>query len=128
CSCGPDGGSDVAAIRTKAVYSPATDEWTLDGTKTWATNGGIADVHVVVGSVDPALGSRGQASFVIPTGTPGLSQGQKFRKYGIRASHTAEGVLDGERVPGRCLIGGDGPPGGPRRPGGRAAAPASRRR
>ena len=106
CSSEPDAGSDVAAIRTKAVYSPATDEWTLDGTKTWATNGGIADVHVVVASVDPALGSRGQASFVIPTGTPGLSQGQKFRKYGIRASHTAEVVLDGVRVPGRCLIGG----------------------
>jgi len=106
CSSEPDAGSDVAAIRTKAVYSPATDEWTLDGTKTWATNGGIADVHVVVASVDPALGSRGQASFVIPTGTPGLSQGQKFRKYGIRASHTAEVILDGVRVPGRCLIGG----------------------
>jgi alkylation response protein AidB-like acyl-CoA dehydrogenase len=106
CSSEPDAGSDVAAIRTKAVYSQASDEWVLDGTKTWATNGGIADVHVVVASVDPALGSRGQASFIIPPGTPGLSQGQKFRKYGIRASHTAEVVLDGVRVPGRCLIGG----------------------
>src|SRR5262245_30868687 len=48
CSSEPDAGSDVAAIPTHAVYSPATDEWTLDGTKTWATNGGIADVHVVV--------------------------------------------------------------------------------
>jgi alkylation response protein AidB-like acyl-CoA dehydrogenase len=63
-------------------------------------------VHVVVATVDPALGSRGQASFVVPPGTPGLSQGQKFRKYGIRASHTAEVVLDDVRVPGRCLIGG----------------------
>src|SRR5262249_32606263 len=69
-------------------------------------NGGIADVHVVVASVDPALGSRGQASFIVPPGTPGLSQGQKFRKYGIRASHTAEVVLDGVRVPGGCLVGG----------------------
>ncbi len=106
CSSEPDAGSDVAAIRTKAVYHEAADEWVLNGTKTWATNGGIADVHVVVASVDPALGSRGQASFVVPPGTPGLSQGQKFRKYGIRASHTAEVVLDGVRVPGRCLIGG----------------------
>jgi len=63
-------------------------------------------VHVVVASVDPALGSRGQASFVVPPRTQGLSQGQKFRKYGIRASHTAEVVLDGVRIPGRCLIGG----------------------
>jgi alkylation response protein AidB-like acyl-CoA dehydrogenase len=106
CSSEPDAGSDVAAIRTRAVYSEATDEWVLNGTKTWATNGGIADVHVVVASVDPALGSRGQASFVVPPGTPGLSQGQKFRKSGIRASHTAEVVLDGVRIPGRCLIGG----------------------
>ncbi|HEY2308029.1 MAG TPA: acyl-CoA dehydrogenase family protein [Streptosporangiaceae bacterium] len=106
CSSEPDAGSDVAAIRTRAVYDEATGEWVLNGTKTWVTNGGIADVHVVVASVDPALGSRGQASFVVPPGTPGLSQGQKFRKYGIRASHTAEVVLDGVRIPGRCLIGG----------------------
>ncbi|GAB3213178.1 acyl-CoA dehydrogenase family protein [Marinactinospora thermotolerans] len=106
CSSEPDAGSDVAAIRTRAVYDEATDEWVLNGTKTWATNGGIADVHVVVASVDPELGSRGQASFVIPPGTPGLSQGQKFSKHGIRASHTAEVVLDGVRVPGRCLLGG----------------------
>jgi hypothetical protein len=96
----------VSAIRTRAEYHEASDEWILNGTKSWATNGGIADVHVVVASVDPALGARGQASFVIPPGTPGLSQGQKFRKHGVRASHTAEVVLDGVRVPGRCLVGG----------------------
>jgi alkylation response protein AidB-like acyl-CoA dehydrogenase len=106
CSSEPDAGSDVGAIRTRAVYSEATDTWTLNGTKTWATNGGIADVHVVVASVDPELKSRGQASFIVPPGTPGLSQGQKFRKHGIRASHTAEVVLDDVRVPGRCLVGG----------------------
>ena len=106
CSSEPDAGSDVAAIRTRAVYDEAADEWALDGAKTWATNGGIADVHVVVASVDPALRSRGQASFIVPPGTPGLSQGQKFRKHGIRASHTAEVVLDGVRVPRGCLIGG----------------------
>jgi alkylation response protein AidB-like acyl-CoA dehydrogenase len=106
CSSEPDAGSDVGAIRTRAVYDQVKDEWVLNGTKTWATNGGIADVHVVVASVDPALGSRGQASFIVPPGTPGLSQGQKFRKHGIRASHTAEVVLDDVRVPGRCLVGG----------------------
>jgi alkylation response protein AidB-like acyl-CoA dehydrogenase len=106
CSSEPDAGSDVGAIRTRAVYDQAKDEWVINGTKTWATNGGIADVHVVVASVDPSLGSRGQASFIVPLGTPGLSQGQKFRKHGIRASHTAEVVLDGVRVPGHCLVGG----------------------
>jgi len=106
CVSEPDAGSDVAAIRTRAVYREATDEWVLDGAKSWVTNGGIANVHVVVASVDPELGSRGQATFVVPPGTPGLSQGQKIRKHGIRASHTAEVVLDGVRVPGRCLVGG----------------------
>jgi alkylation response protein AidB-like acyl-CoA dehydrogenase len=106
CSSEPDAGSDVGAIRTRAVFDQKTGEWVLNGTKSWATNGGIADVHVVVASVDPALGSRGQASFIVPPGTRGLSQGQKFRKHGVRASHTAEVVLDDVRVPGRCLVGG----------------------
>jgi alkylation response protein AidB-like acyl-CoA dehydrogenase len=106
CSSEPGAGSDVGAIRTSAVYDQATDEWVLNGTKTWVTNGGIADVHVVVAAVEPSLGTRGQATFIVPPGTPGLSQGQKFRKHGIRASHTAEVVLDDVRVPGRCLVGG----------------------
>jgi alkylation response protein AidB-like acyl-CoA dehydrogenase len=106
CVSEADAGSDVAAIRTRAVYQEATDEWLLNGAKSWVTNGGIANVHVVVASVDPDLGSRGQATFIVPPGTPGLSQGQKFRKHGIRASHTAEVVLDDVRVPGRCLVGG----------------------
>jgi acyl-CoA dehydrogenase len=102
----PDAGSDVAAIRTRAVYEEPSDEWVINGTKTWITNGGIADVHVVVAVVDPELGSRGHASFVIPPGNPGLSQGQKFKKHGIRASHTAEVVLTECRIPGNCLLGG----------------------
>src|SRR5215469_16613569 len=106
CSSEPDAGSDVGSIRTKAVYHEATDEWVLNGTKAWATNGGIADVHVIVASVDPAFGSRGQASFIVQPGTKGMSQGQKFRKLGVRASHTAEVVLDDVKVPGRCLVGG----------------------
>ena len=106
CSSEPDAGSDVGAIRTRAVHDATRDEWVLNGVKTWATNGGIANVHVVVASVDPSLGSRGQASFVVPPGTPGLSMGQKFRKHGIRASHTAEVVLSDVRVPGRCVLGG----------------------
>ncbi len=102
----PDAGSDVSSLRTRAIYDEATDTWTLNGTKTWITNGGIADVHVVVASVDPDLGARGQASFVIPRGTEGLRMGQKFKKMGIRASHTAEVVLEDVRVPGSLLLGG----------------------
>ena len=106
CVSEPDAGSDVSSLRTRAVYDEAKDEWTLNGTKAWITNGGIADVHVVVASVDAELKGKGQASFIVPPGTPGLSQGQKYKKHGIRASHTAEVVLDDVKVPGSCLLGG----------------------
>jgi alkylation response protein AidB-like acyl-CoA dehydrogenase len=106
CVSEPDAGSDVSSLRTRAVYDEASDEWVLNGTKAWITNGGIADVHVVVATVDPSLKSRGQASFIVPPGTRGLTQGQKYKKHGIRASHTAEVVLEDVRVPGRCLLGG----------------------
>jgi acyl-CoA dehydrogenase len=102
----PDAGSDVSSLRTRATYNEATDTWTLNGTKTWITNGGIADLHVIVASVDPDLGARGQASFIVPPNTPGLRQGHKFKKMGIRASHTAEVVLEDVKVPGSCLLGG----------------------
>ncbi len=106
CVSEPNAGSDVSQLKTRAAYDAATDTWTINGTKTWITNGGIAAVHVVVASVDPALGTRGQASFVVPPGTPGLEMGQKFKKMGIRASHTAEVVLTDVKVPGSCLLGG----------------------
>jgi acyl-CoA dehydrogenase len=102
----PDAGSDVSSLRTRAIYDESNDEWILNGTKTWITNGGIANIHVIVASVDPKLGSRGQASFIVPEGTPGISMGQKFKKMGIRASHTAEVILENCRVPGACLLGG----------------------
>jgi len=102
----PDAGSDVGGYRTRAVYDEATDEWVLNGTKAWITNGGIANIHVVVAVVDPELRTKGHASFIVPPGTKGLSMGQKYKKHGIRASHTAEVVLDDVRVPGSCLLGG----------------------
>jgi len=100
----PQAGSDVKSLRTTAKLDG--DEWVLNGTKVFITNGGIADVHVVVATVDPDLGHRGQASFVIPRGTPGLAQGKKESKLGIRASHTAEVILEGCRVPIENLLGG----------------------
>jgi len=106
CSSEPDAGSDVGAIRTRARYDEATREWVLNGIKTWATNGGIANVHIVVASVYPELGTRGQVSFVIPPDTKGFTQGQKFKKHGIRASHTAEVVLDNVRLPEDTILGG----------------------
>ena len=106
CSTEPAAGSDVAAMRTRARYDEARDEWVLSGQKAFATNGGIAGVHVVTAVVDPALGARGQAAFVVPPGTPGLSAGPRLHKLGLRASHTADVFLDEVRVPGRCLLGG----------------------
>ena len=103
----PGAGSDVSSMKTTAVYDEATGEWVLNGVKTWITNGGIADVHVVVAAVDPSLKARGQASFVVGPEFKGkgLSQGQKFRKHGIRASHTSEVILDDLRLPGSALLG-----------------------
>jgi alkylation response protein AidB-like acyl-CoA dehydrogenase len=106
CVSEADAGSDVGNLKTRAVYDKASDTWTLNGTKTWITNGGIASVHVVVASVEPDLAARGQAAFVVPPKTPGLSMGQKYKKMGIRASHTAEVVLQDAKLPGDCLLGG----------------------
>jgi acyl-CoA dehydrogenase len=106
CSSEPESGSDVSAMRTRAVYDEAKDEWTLTGAKAWATNGGIANIHVVQAVVDSSLGSRGQAAFVVPPDTPGLESTRKIKKMGLRASHTADVFLDDVKVPGSCLLGG----------------------
>jgi acyl-CoA dehydrogenase len=101
----PNAGSDVRSLRTTAKRDGS--DWILNGTKVFITNGGIADTHVVVAAVEPELGAKGQATFVIPKGTPGISQGAKHHKLGIRASHTAEVILDDCRIPGDYLLGGD---------------------
>ena len=100
----PNAGSDVSALRTTAWRDG--DGWVLNGTKVFITNGGIADVHVVVATVDPELGHRGQAAFLIGPDTPGIRQGKKERKLGIRASHTAEVILDDCRIPLGDVVGG----------------------
>ena len=94
----------ASSLRTTAKLDG--DEWVLNGTKVFITNGGIADVTVVVATVDPELGHRGQASFVVPKDTPGLSMGKKEDKLGIRASQTAEVVLEDCRIPMDNLLGG----------------------
>ena len=106
CVSEPDAGSDVSSLRTRARYDEAAGEWVINGQKAWATNGGISDVHVIIASVDPELGARGQAGFIIPPDTKGLSQGTKVKKHGLRASHTADVFLDDVRIPARLVLGG----------------------
>jgi acyl-CoA dehydrogenase len=105
CVTEPDAGSDVSAMKTRAIRS--NGEWVINGRKVFITNGGIADVHVVVAAVEPEFGTRGQASFVVPKGTPGLRAGKKEKKMGIRASTTAEVILEDVRVSSDLLLGGE---------------------
>jgi len=100
----PNAGSDVSALRTTAKRE--RDGWLLNGQKVFITNGGIADVHVVVATVDAELGHRGQATFIVEPGNPGLKQGKKEKKMGIRASHTAEILLEDCWVPDDQVVGG----------------------
>ncbi len=106
CASEPNAGSDVSNVRTRAKFDEVTGDWILNGQKAWATNGGIADVHVIIATVDPELGSRGHAAFIIGPNTPGLSMGTKVKKHGLRASHTADVFLDDCRIPGSALLGG----------------------
>jgi alkylation response protein AidB-like acyl-CoA dehydrogenase len=101
----PGAGSDVSSLRTRA--EKVEGGWVLNGRKCFITNGGIADVHVVVATVDPSLGHKGQATFVIPPGTKGCEGGKKEKKLGIRASWTGDVILEDCFVPDDCLLGGE---------------------
>ncbi len=101
----PSGGSDIRSIQTQARKDG--DDWVIDGQKVFIGNGGIADVHVVVATVDPEAGHRGQGVFIVPKGTPGLSMLRKLDKLGCRASHTGEIVFERCRVPSEQLLGGE---------------------
>jgi acyl-CoA dehydrogenase len=94
CLTEPQAGSDISAITTTARHEGG--EWVLDGRKQFITNGGIAAVHIVFARVE---GEQGMGAFIVEGGTPGLSMGRKERKLGVRASHTAEVILEGCRVP-----------------------------
>jgi len=105
CVTEPNAGSDVSSLRTKAER--VDGGWVLNGQKIFATNGGLADVHIVVATVDPTLGVRGQASFIVSREDhKGIRQGKKEKKLGIRASHTAEVILEDCFVPDDNLVGG----------------------
>ena len=101
----PGAGSDVAGIRTSCRKDGS--HWVLNGRKCYITNGGRASWNVVFATIDPALGRAGHRAFVVEKGTPGFSVGRIEDKMGLRASETAELVLEDCRVHEDCLLGGE---------------------
>lgn len=101
----PAAGSDVAGIRTSCRKDGR--HWVLNGRKCYITNGAKADWTVIFATIDPALGRAGHRAFVVEKGTPGFSVGRLEDKMGLRASETAELVLEDCRVPEENLLGGD---------------------
>src|SRR5262245_11837797 len=99
----PGSGSDAAAMKTRGVRDG--DHFTLDGTKAFITNGGVAGVAVVMAVTDPARKQKGISAFILDKGLPGFSAGRPYRKLGLHASNTVELVLDGVRVPAAQLCG-----------------------
>lgn len=104
CVTEPGAGSDVAGIRTRAVRDG--DDWVINGSKIFITNGVHGDLYFVAAKTDPdAKGSRGISMFIVEKGTPGFSVGRSLKKHGWRSSDTAELFFDNVRVPQANLLG-----------------------
>ncbi len=99
-------GSDAAGIQTKAAIDG--EEYVLNGTKQWITNGGEADIYTVIACTDRTRGPRGFSAFIVEKGTPGFSFGKKENKMGIRASATVELVFQDCRIPKENLLSKEG--------------------
>lgn len=102
----PGAGTDVGAATTEAVLDG--DEYVINGTKTFISNGPLADTFVVFASTDKSKGTKGISAFIIPKETPGIRAGEHFMKMGIRASQTSEIILKDCRVPKANLLGQEG--------------------
>lgn len=104
----PDSGSDAASIKTRAVQDG--DYWVLNGRKMWISNGGVADVALIIAQTDPSKKHKGMVAFMVPTKTPGFSTRDIHGKLGLRSSNTAELILEDVRVPKEYMLGkvGDG--------------------
>jgi acyl-CoA dehydrogenase len=101
----PSAGSDVAGIRTSCKKDGKN--WVLNGRKCYITNGARASWTVIFATIDPTLGRAGHRAFVVEKGTPGFAVGRIEDKMGLRASETAELVLEDCRVPEENLLGGE---------------------
>jgi butyryl-CoA dehydrogenase len=103
CLTEPGSGSDAAAMQTRAVR--AGDNFVINGSKMFITNGSVADVYVVMAVTDAARKRSGVSAFIVERGSSGLSNGRRIEKLGLRASDTAEVIFDNVTVPARNLIG-----------------------
>jgi alkylation response protein AidB-like acyl-CoA dehydrogenase len=105
----PDAGSDPAGMHAQAVRDGSG--WVLNGMKAWATNGGTADLMMVMVRTDSAgnrRGAKGISTFIVPTDTPGYRAGRPEDKMGLRASNTATVALEELRLPADALLGEEG--------------------
>jgi len=102
----PQAGSDAAAIQTRAERDG--DYYVLNGIKQWITNGGIADIYIVIALTDPRKGTRGASAFIVEKGDPGFAVGRKEKKMGLRASVTTELFFTDCRIPRERLLGKEG--------------------
>ncbi len=103
CFTEDQSGSDLSATRTTAVKDG--NEWVINGTKMWITNGPHADIATVLATTDLSLGAKGLNFFLVEKGTPGFSPGQVLDKLGCRGTITGELVFDNVRVPEENLLG-----------------------
>ena len=99
-------GSDASGIQTTARLDG--NEYVINGTKQWITNGGEAEIYTIITITDRSKGPRGASAFIVEKGTPGFSFGKKENKMGIRASATTELIFDNCRIPKDNLIGKEG--------------------
>ena len=102
----PQAGTDVMAVTTTAVRDG--DAYVIDGTKTFVSNGPLADTYILFCWTDRSAGRRGMSAFIVPKGTPGLVPGRHFDKMGMRSSQTSEVVFKQCRVPAENLLGKEG--------------------
>ncbi len=103
CLTEPNSGSDAAAMLTRA--NRVGDNYVINGSKMFITNGTVGDVYVVTAKTDLGKGRGGISAFIVDRGTPGLSNGKRIEKLGLRASDTAEVIFENVMVPARNLIG-----------------------
>jgi butyryl-CoA dehydrogenase len=96
-------GSDAAGVQTTAQLDG--NEYVLNGTKQWITNGGEAEIYTIIAITDKNKGARGASAFIVDKGTPGFSFGKKENKLGIRSSSTRELVFENCRIPKENIIG-----------------------